>query len=85
MIIQKPKTVFVPFEIEWMSKGVQEKKRNDLPRFLEPREIVQYLAENPLVSYRDGRRVYLEWREHSEKDLIDEYIAGVGTKRFRRH
>lgn len=80
-IIKFPNAVFVPFEIQ--RKG--EIKRDDLPRFLEPREVIQYLAAHPEVSTRRGLKVILEWREHSERDLIDEYLAGVGTEKFQRH
>lgn len=81
MLLKTPRSVFVPFELQ----GRKEIKRDDLPRFIEPEEIIQYLTNNPGISHRNGHRVLIEWREHSERDLIDEYIAGVGTSKFRRH
>ena len=83
MILHTPHAVFVPFELTlqgWI-------KRDDLPRFLEPSEVKAYLLTHPKISYRHGVPVPLQWREHSERDLIAEYVAGVGTPEFlrRRH
>lgn len=76
--------VFVPFEKvkdRWV-------KRDDLPRFLRDRDVSAYIRSNPDISWREheGRRwpVCIEWREHSEKDLIQEYARGVGTPDFNR-
>lgn len=94
MSLVKIQSVFVPFELQ---PNGQWKKRDDLPRFLEPEEVIQYLGRNPQVSYRwngpieerhrgHTRRVevVLEWREHSEPDLIKEFTDGVGTPEFNR-
>lgn len=76
-------SVFVPFE----KQGKDWKKRDDLPRFLTSREAISYLIDHPWISWRNApgepnRRVILEWREHSEPDLIKEYVEGVGTHEF---
>jgi hypothetical protein len=75
VILHIPNTVFVPFE--W--NGNHWVKRDDLPRFKEPEEAAQYLLDNPTVSRRDGKPVFLQWREHHESALIHEYLRGVGT------
>lgn len=75
MRLALPTAVFVPFEFTdgaWL-------KRDDLPRFIETEEVIRYLQSHPRLSAHT-----LEWREHSEKDAIDEYVAGMGTARFRR-
>lgn len=86
MILVGVSSVFVPFEK--ISEG-DWKKRDDLPRFLTSREAMQYLYENnQRISWKrfEGteRFVQLEWREHSEPDLIKEYAEGVGTPKFNR-
>jgi len=70
-------SVFVPFEV--LPEG-GEKKRDDLPRFLTSTEIRNYIIanRNELANW------LIQWREHTEKELIDEYFAGVGTPGFRR-
>lgn len=83
MILVGVHSVFVPFEYrdgQWI-------KRDDLPRFLTSKESIAYLTKyNPVISWRrvqgQNRFVRLEWREHSEPDLIREYIDGVGTPEF---
>ena len=78
------RAVFVPFE----KRRDQWIKRDDLPRFLQSKQAVEYIRDHPEISYRDyqGQNwpVVLEWREHSEPDLIQEYIRGVGTPEFNR-
>jgi hypothetical protein len=72
----KVASVFVPFER--LPDG-SDKKRDDLPRFITTEEIRDYITKNsPALS-----KWLLEWKEHTEKDLIDEYLAGVGTPKFR--
>ena len=74
-ILNTPRSVFVPFEVQ----GKKEIKRDDLPRFLDPQEVIEFLAAHPGVSSRNGYHVILEWREHVEKELINEYLAGVSN------
>lgn len=69
--------VFVPFEK--LPDGSM-KKRDDLPRFLTSNGVRNYITDNSQML----SKWLLEWREHTERDLIDEYIAGVGTPQFRR-
>jgi hypothetical protein len=79
-----PRTVLVPFE--W--NGRTWEKRDDLPRFIETVEVITYLTEHPETSFRKvpfqtaSEHVRLEWREHSEPDLIREWTDGVGTPAF---
>lgn len=74
-------TVLVPFE--WNGKTWE--KRDDLPRFLESKEVIEYLCLHPEKSFRKvpfataPEHIRLEWREHSEPDLIREWVDGVGT------
>lgn len=75
MTARIPQYVFVPFE--W--NGQTWVKRDDLPRFKEPEEAVQYLLDNPMISYRDGKQVFLQWQERREWELIKEFLHGVGT------
>jgi hypothetical protein len=66
------RTVWVPFE---MLPDKTERKCNDLPRFATIGEVREYLRiHNQRLSAR-----LLQWREHSEKEYIEEYEAGVGT------
>ena len=69
-----PNTVFVPFE--WT--GSQWKVRVDLPRFLDPEPAAEYLAENPTLSMRDGKPVFLQWQERNEWRFIKQFLRGVG-------
>jgi hypothetical protein len=80
-------TVFVPFEVT--EKG--EIKRDDLPRFLTSGEAAMYMRRNAqrICWRKDGysgrwRPIRLKWDEHSEPDLIKEYVDGVGTPEFNR-
>ena len=69
--MNKPTSVFVPFELE----GTLWKKCDDLPRFLTSREVLDYLQEqgNRLSSRK------LSWTECPEEGYIQEYLKGVGT------
>ena len=67
-----PTSVFVPFT--WTGK--EWVKLDDIPRFLEPGECIEYLSLHPELSGR-----HIDWQERSEKSLIQEYVQGVGTKR----
>lgn len=78
--------VFVPFE----KQGERWVKRDDLPRFLTSKEVVDYIAT---YGYRFSWRrnalgqnefVRIDWQERSETDLIKEYAQGVGTPEFLR-
>lgn len=75
MILRIPKAVFVPFEWD----GNNWVKRDDLPRYREPEEAAQYLLDNPHISMRDGKHVFLQWQERDERVLVEEYLRGVGT------
>lgn len=76
-----PTAVLVPFE--WNGKTWE--KRDNLPRFLETKEVIDYLTTHPEKSFRRvpfqiaQEHIRLEWREHSEPDLIKEFTDGVGT------
>lgn len=68
-------SVFVPFE---MVPGQSEKKCDDLPRFASSQQVWNYLQTNgQLIAHRK-----IEWREHFEKEYLEEYRAGVGTLRI---
>jgi hypothetical protein len=73
-----PKSVFVPFEI--LPNG-KEVKCDTLPRFVDPEDVKTYISAN---SARLSRRK-LQWREHSEINLIREYVEGVGDSSRRPH
>lgn len=70
------KSVFVPFENRGSQGWV---KRDDLPRFLTSKEALTFIQLHPEHSFRNGRMVELQWREHDERVLIREYVEGVGT------
>lgn len=70
-----PTSVFVPFEI--MPNG-REVKCDDLPRFVDPEDVKVFISAH---SKRLLKRK-LQWREHFEKSLIEEYVKGVGTLRI---
>jgi len=63
--------VWVPFEC--FLDGT-EKKCNDLPRFTSVRELRDYLRDHN----QRLRARRLQWREHFEKEYLEEYRAGVG-------
>lgn len=69
-----PRAVFTPFEWD----GRKWIKRDDLPRFREPEEAVQYGYDHPEINYRDGKQVFLQWQERDEKVFINEFLQGVG-------
>jgi hypothetical protein len=71
-----PTSVFVPHE--WKD-GIFN-KCNDLPRFIEPQEIITYLSEHPELAGR-----LLEWIETNDKDAVDEYVRGIGTSQLKVH
>jgi hypothetical protein len=58
--------VFVPFEIGF--DGLS-KRREDLPIFLTADEASKFIRHNPRLG-----RYKLEWRMHSERDLIEEFV-----------
>lgn len=67
----RPKSVFIPFEL----KTAFWEKVYDLPRFVNPKEVIGYLQKNPNLSSRR-----LDWIEHFEKEAIDEYVNYVGER-----
>lgn len=66
------RSVWVPFE--QLPDGT-DRKCDDLPRFASSREVRGYLAKHNQAL---ARRM-IQWREHFEKEYIEEYEAGVGT------
>jgi hypothetical protein len=75
MILPVPRLVFVPFE--W--NGAKWVKRDDIPRFKEPEEALQWAWANPEALTRDGKPVYWQWIECHEPEFIKEFLRGVGT------
>lgn len=75
-MIDRVTAVWVPFEISADER--YERKCDDLPRFLTQKEVKDYLS---LHSVRLAHRK-LQWREHFEKEMIDEYILGIGALRI---
>lgn len=68
-------SVFVPFEV---FPNQTEKKCDDLPRFDSSYGIWRYLdLHGQKIAHRK-----IEWREHFEKEYLEEYRAGVGTLRI---
>ena len=70
----KPASVFVPYEM----KTVLWERCNDLPRFTQPKQVIDYLGRNPQLANRR-----LDWREEFDADSIHEYMLGVGEPRPR--
>ena len=70
-----PKIVFVPFE--W--NGTRWIKRDNLPRFKETYEAMQFIRDHPEINFREGSPVLLSWVECNEPALIKEYLRGVGV------
>lgn len=66
----RPRSVFVPYELR--GKLIWS-KCDDLPRFTEPKQIIDYLQRNPNLSSR-----LLDWREEFSKEFIDEYVNYLG-------
>lgn len=74
MKIRRP-SVFVPFEV---FPDNTEKKCDDLPRFKTTGQVREYLAtQGYIVAHRK-----IEWREHFEKEFLEEYEVGVGRLRI---
>lgn len=71
--------VLVPFEIT-PSGSV---KRDDLPRFVEPHEAIEFMKNNPSIHQRNGHPVHLQWIEHDEPWAIHEYYKEVGRAGWR--
>lgn len=67
-----PTAVFVPFEWD----GNDWQVVNNIPRFTEAQDCVQYITSHPELSNR-----HIDWHERTEKEFIDEYIKGVGKLR----
>lgn len=74
-MIEVPLTVFVPFQVYPLSKK-KERKRDDLPRFLTAEEVKDYISAHPGLQGQ-----CIEWREHAEKDMVREFIDGIGRSR----
>jgi hypothetical protein len=71
----KRHSVFVPFEV---FPNQTEKKCDDLPRFTSSQEVWEHLkCHGQKIAHRK-----IEWREHFDKEYLDEYRAGVGTLRI---
>ena len=79
MILIGVKSVFVPFENRGKAGWV---KRDDLPRFLTAKEVVDFIRLNPEITFVDGKLIELNWREHDEREAIREYVGGVGTPQY---
>lgn len=77
MVKDRIVSVFVPFE---RFPDGSCKKRDDLPRFLTPGGVRNYIRDNSDAL----SKWMLEWQETSDKKLIDEYVDGVGTANYRR-
>jgi len=72
---KKRPSVWVPFEC---FPDQTEKKCDDLPRFATPGEVRDYIQTH-------GQQLaarQLQWREHFEREYIEEHRAGVGTLRI---
>jgi len=70
-----PKSVWVPFEK--LPDG-SDRKCIDLPRFPTRLEVWKFLNAN-------GQKMLdrlLEWREHREREYIEEYLEGIGETTF---
>lgn len=68
---KRPSSVFVPYETV---PGVRVQIRaRDLPRFVEPQQVLEFLRKRSDLSKR-----LLDWREEFDTASIDEYMAGVG-------
>jgi hypothetical protein len=76
-ILNLPAVVFVPFEWD----GQRWVKRDDLPRFFEPKDAIDYINDHQEISTRNGKPVPLEWVEHSEHEYVMEYVRGIGTRK----
>lgn len=66
----RPGSVFVPYET--LVSGLVVRVR-DLPRFVEPDQVIKFLGERTDLSRR-----MLDWREECDTTSIDEYMSGVG-------
>ena len=75
MTARIPTTVFVPFSWD----GSKWIKRDDVPRFKEPAEALQWAWENPHAGTHEGQPTYLHWVECHEPAMIKEFLRGVGT------
>lgn len=71
--------VLVPFEV----RGKELVKRDDLPRFIEPHEVIDFMKNNPSIHQRGGLPVHLQWIEHDEAWAIHEYYKEVGRAGWR--
>ncbi len=71
----RPKAVFVPYEK--LVSGLVVRVR-DLPRFVEPHQVIEFLQQRTDLSKR-----LLDWREEFDSDSINEYLSGVGEVEHR--
>lgn len=67
----RPSSVFVPYEK--LTSGLVVRVR-DLPRFVEPHQVIEFLQNHR----NDLSRRLLDWREEFDADSINEYMSGVG-------
>lgn len=65
----RPGSVFVPYETK---HGLVTRVR-DLPRFVEPNHVMDFLRERTDLSNR-----LLDWREEFDGESINEYMVGIG-------
>lgn len=72
-----PRSVFVPWQKTAEGTWV---KRDDLPRFLTSREVIDYLGAHPEL-----RNQHLQWAEEVDEKFIYEYLRGVGGDRGAVH
>ncbi len=55
--------MFHPYEIVGDNPEKDKIRRNDLPDFKEPEDVMEYLANNNHVNMRGGKFVRLNWLE----------------------
>lgn len=69
------RSVLIPFEI----REKEEIKRDDLPRFEAPWEVIDFMNRHLEIHTRDGFFVQIEWRDHDEPWAIEEFENGLGS------
>lgn len=77
MSLQRPKSVFAPYETDPVTKFT--KRTFDLPLLLTAFQVRVYLAEHQSLATR-----LLTWTEHTEPEVIDEYMAQEELKLRRK-
>ena len=69
---KRPSSVFVPYEK--LPSGLVV-RASDLPRFVEPHQVIEFLHKR-----RDLSKRLLDWREEFDSDSINEYMGGLGER-----